>query len=126
MGTSYAARERDAKIANVSSRCLPLSYAAPPRRHGAHFRRDVRRRTAGSTDVSHLITRFEREAPRDYFDGRVRALTAGAPFTDAEVATAVAFESWASDLDDAGPAWTRCFLFAKSGYIVADRDQHGD
>jgi len=94
------------------------------RRQGAHSRRVVRRRTGGSTDVSRLVTRFEREAPRDYFDGRVRALTAGAPFTDAEVEQAVAFESWALDPGETDAACTRCFLFAKSGYIVADRDQH--
>jgi hypothetical protein len=75
--------------------------------------------------VSRLVTRFEREARADYFDGRVRALTTGAPFTDAEVAAAVAFECWASDPADPGPAWTRCFLIAKSGYIVAARDDRG-
>ncbi len=75
--------------------------------------------------MSRLVTRFEREKSLDYFDGRVRALTPGGPFTDAEVAEAAAFECWESDPDETGPAWTRCFLFAKSGYIVAARDQHG-
>jgi hypothetical protein len=75
--------------------------------------------------VSRLVTRFEREESLDYFDGRVRAMTPGAPFTDVEVAAAVSFECWASDPDEADRAWTRCFLFAKSGYIVAARDQHG-
>jgi hypothetical protein len=75
--------------------------------------------------VSCLVTRFEREKSLDYFDGRVRALTTGAPFTDAEVAAAVRFEYWASDPDEADRPWRRCFLIAESGYIVAARDQHG-
>ena len=75
--------------------------------------------------MSRLVTHFEREKSLDYFDGRVRALTTGAPFTDAEVTAAVAFESWASDPDEMGPAWTRYFLIADSGYIVAARDEHG-
>lgn len=122
-GKGYASTESDATIAK-RERAFPPSERRGV--GGAYLRRDVRRAPSGETDVSHIITSFEREVPRDYFDGRVRALTAGAPFTDAEIEQAVAFESWASDPDEARPAWTRYFLIAESGYIVADRHEHGE
>ena len=106
-----------------------MPRASLRRRHGAYSRRDLRRRLAGPTDVSRLVTRFERGARPDYFDGRVRALIGGTrgvpPFTDAEIAAAVTFEHWAADLDDSDPQWNRFFLFARSGYIVAARDYDG-
>ena len=76
--------------------------------------------------MSRLVTCFERGAPPDSFDRRVRALVGGAPgvppFTDAEIAEAVTLEHWAADLDDPAPDWNRFFLIARSGYIVAARD----
>jgi hypothetical protein len=79
--------------------------------------------------VTRLVTCFERGARPDYFDGRVRALIGGVrgvpPFTDAEIAEAVTFEHWAADLDDPDPDWNRFFLIARSGYIVAARDDRG-
>jgi len=79
--------------------------------------------------MSRLVTCFERGAPPDSFDRRVRALVGGAPgvppFTDAEIAEAVTLEHWAADLDDPAPDWNRFFLIARSGYIVAARDRDG-
>ena len=75
--------------------------------------------------MSRLVTIVEREARPDYFDGRVRALIGAQgvlPFTDAEIAGAVTFEHWTADLDDPAPHWNCFFLIAKSGYIVAARD----